>query len=232
MREAAGRLPSTRGLEAARDPPAARPSPAARPGRRGSWSGGRARPRASRRRRAPSGPARAVRGRLFRWPARPGRRAGAARWTTLLTATATVTNSSSASRFLRLGDGERVQRRGEVPVEQQAGGHGGEHGGPEAAEDRDRDHRDQVDEQVVGQVQVRPARPTSTAVSSGSPAAASDHARDEPTAADRADRAGQVRRPVAGLGVRRRLATPGPLRGLRGRRGRLACPYTYPCLPV
>ena len=74
----------------------------------------------------------------------------------LLTATATVTNSSRASRFLRLGDGERVQRLGEVPVEQQAGRHRGEHGGPEPAHHRDRHHRDQVDEQVVGQVQVRP----------------------------------------------------------------------------
>ena len=55
-----------------------------------------------------------------------------------------------------LGDGKGVQRLGEVPVEQQAGRHRGEHGGPETAHHRDGHHRDQVDKQVVGQVQVRP----------------------------------------------------------------------------
>ena len=55
-----------------------------------------------------------------------------------------------------LGDGEGMQRLGEVPVEQQAGRHRGEHGGPEPADHRDGHHRDQVDEQVIGQVQVRP----------------------------------------------------------------------------
>ena len=55
----------------------------------------------------------------------------------------------------RLGDRERVQRRGEEPVQQQAGADRGDHGGPEAADDRDRDDRDQVDQQVVGEVEVR-----------------------------------------------------------------------------
>jgi hypothetical protein len=72
----------------------------------------------------------------------------------------------------RLLDGEGVQRLGEVPVEQQAGRHRGEHRGPEPAQHRDRHHGHQVDEQVVGEVQVRPEA-VSTAVSSGSIAAAS-----------------------------------------------------------
>ena len=59
-------------------------------------------------------------------------------------------------QLARLGDRERVDRRGEVPVEQQAGRHGGEHGGPEAADHRDGHHRNQVDQDEVGQVQVRP----------------------------------------------------------------------------
>ena len=109
----------------------------------------------------------------------------------------------------RLLDGERVQRRGEVPVEQQAGRHGGEHGGPEAAQDRDRHHRDQVDEQVVGQVQVRP-QAASTEVSSGR---RRRRAPRPPRAggADGADRAG---RPPSGRGrgVRRRPGR-GPLGG-------------------
>jgi hypothetical protein len=58
-------------------------------------------------------------------------------------------------QVVRFLDGERVHRRGEEPVEQQAGGHGGEHGRPEPADDRERHHRDQIDQQVVGQAQVR-----------------------------------------------------------------------------
>ena len=59
-------------------------------------------------------------------------------------------------QFARLLDGERVDRLGEVPVEQEAGRDGGEHGGPEAADHRGGHHRDQVHQDEVGQVQVRP----------------------------------------------------------------------------
>ena len=61
-----------------------------------------------------------------------------------------------SQQLLGLLDGERVNRLGEVPVQQQAGRHRGQHGGPEPAQHRDRHHDDQVDEQLVGQVQVRP----------------------------------------------------------------------------
>ena len=59
-------------------------------------------------------------------------------------------------QFLGLLDRERVERHREVPVEQQAGCHRGQHGGPETAHYGDRHHDDEVDEQVVGDVQVRP----------------------------------------------------------------------------
>ena len=128
--------------------------------------------RACRRRRARSGPGRAGTAVSFALRAASASRR-AARWTTLLTATATVTNSTSASRFLGSAIVKRVQRRGEVPVQQQAGGDGGEHRGPEAADDRDRDHRDEVDQQVVGEVQVPRARRRAARSAAGSPATAS-----------------------------------------------------------
>ena len=126
-----------------------------------------------------------------------------------------------SQQVLGFGDGERVQRLGEVPVEQEAGGHGGEHGRPEAAEDRDRDHGDEVDEQVISQVQVRPPgrehRGEQRQRGGGE-----EHARDEPAAADRADHVGQARRPSRRLGGRR-LGRRGSLRGPRwGPLGRAA----------
>ena len=80
----------------------------------------------------------------------------AARCTTLLTVTATVTNSSRASRL-----------RGSAMVSVCSGGvkyqfssrlaaSAASTRGPEAAHDRDGHHGHQVDQQVVGQVQVRP----------------------------------------------------------------------------
>ena len=54
----------------------------------------------------------------------------------------------------RLLDGERVQRRREEPVQAQARRRGGEHGRPEPADHGDRDDREEIDQQVVGEVQV------------------------------------------------------------------------------
>jgi len=56
-------------------------------------------------------------------------------------------------QVLRIGDRQGMHWLGEVPVQQQAGGHRGEHRGPEAADDSDGDDSDQVDQQVVGQAQ-------------------------------------------------------------------------------
>ena len=61
-------------------------------------------------------------------------------------------------QIVRLGDRERVERHGEVPVEQHAGTDSGSNGGPEAADERYPDDGQQIDEEVVGQGQLRPQR--------------------------------------------------------------------------
>ena len=121
-------------------------------------------------------------------------------------------------QVVRLVDGERVQRRGEVPVEQQAGGGGGEHGRPEAADHRERDHGDQVDQQVVGQAQVRPGRDQQ-----GGQQRQADRGEQDPQQRPAgADGVGRIRHQATA--VRRGPAARQPLTAVTGRPGTRAGP--------
>ncbi len=51
-------------------------------------------------------------------------------------------------------DGQRVHRGSEEPVQAEAGGRGGEHRRSKSADHRDRDDGEQVDQQVVGEIEV------------------------------------------------------------------------------
>ena len=94
-------------------------------------------------------------------------------------------------QVLRVVDREGVHRPGEVPVQQQAGGDRGEHGGPEPADDRHRDHGDQVDQQVVGQAQV--VRPGDQRRGEQRQPGHQEDAGQKPAAADAAEQLGQAK---------------------------------------
>ena len=79
----------------------------------------------------------------------------AARCTTLLTVTATVTNSSRASRLLPSAIVRVCTGGVKYQFTSRLADDGREHGGPEPADDRDRDDRDQVDQQVIAEIQVQ-----------------------------------------------------------------------------
>ncbi len=103
---------------------------------------------------------------------------------------------------LPVGNGQRVHGRGEVPVHQQAGSDGREHGRPEAAHDRDGDDGYQVDEQIVTEVQVQGGQQHRQQRQ----AAGQQYASQNPAAADAAAQVGEAA-PAAVL-----PAQPGPVR--------------------
>ena len=107
----------------------------------------------------------------------------AARSTTELTSTATTTKTHEGQRVVRLADGERVQRRGEVVVQQQRPADGGQHGraGTRRPGRRPRP-RSRNSSTSLTRFEVLPLGAPATSVSSGGSSTAEDGALQPPAA--------------------------------------------------